>query len=173
MRTRRCAAVFSVLAGAFISFTCSPGPPWAKTAAQVERLQCEAGRSESEQRQVVPLETMQVVGVEPLYAHILTGNSNAENRVGGVKIHVLPPADMSANELTRVLQCHSARALLGQIDSPRIPGDPFWLPGSWLDIDVKADDGEFAILLRADTVSNNLELLARANAFAVQGEYSF
>ncbi|HXX66291.1 MAG TPA: hypothetical protein VEK07_03865 [Polyangiaceae bacterium] len=151
-----------LVAMAFVAVGCAESIPVTNTAVQVESLQCDP--ASSGERDVAPLAS-RVLGVEPLYTHIMTGNNNAEDRVCGAKILVRPLPNESAEALTRALQCHSARVLLGRIDASRLPVDPFSLANSWLDIDVKAEDGNFAIELQADTVSKNLEILARANAF--------
>jgi hypothetical protein len=73
---------------------------------------------------------------------------------------------VSAEQLTRILQCHSARALLGRLDRDSVPNDPYWLPDTWVNIDVKAEDGNFAVTLTADTVRDNLQVYGRANRYA-------
>lgn len=151
-----------VAATAFVAVGCAESVPPTNTAIQVETLQCDPGSSQ--ERDIGPLSS-RVLEVEPLYTHIMTGNNNAEDRVCGAKILVRPLPNESAEQLTRALQCHSARVLLGRIDASRMPVDPFSLAHSWLNIEVKPEDGNFAILLEADSVSKNLELLARANAF--------
>jgi hypothetical protein len=166
----RLAAHFAVTAG-LLACGCASTAPAAATAATVERAQCAS--SLAEQGDLRSLAAIELLRVEPLYAHVMTGNNNSEERVSGAKLIVRLPDTLSPQRLTRVLQCHSAQSLLGRLDSsPAVP-DPFWLPGSWLDIDVKPDGGDFAILVEADTLSKNLALLARANAFAGSNAYPF
>lgn len=141
---------------------CAADPPPVSTAAGVERIQC--GAATIQDRELNSLQALAIT-VEPLYAHIMTGNNNAEDRVRGAKVVVRPPPNVSAEELTRALQCHSARILLGKVDGSRLSDDPFWLENSWINIDVKPENGNYAILLEADSVSKNLKLLARAQAF--------
>jgi hypothetical protein len=112
------------------------------------------------------LETTTVLRAEPLYSHIITGKNNAEERVSGAKLLIRPPAGVSAERLTRTLQCHSARVLLGQVDRSQFPDDPYFLPDAWLDIDVKPEAGNYAVTLQADSVSRNLQVLSQASAFA-------
>jgi hypothetical protein len=138
-------------------------PPSAK-AAHVERIQC-AG-STAAQDDLRLLQTTTVLKAEPIYSRVITSKSNAEDRVSGAKLVIRPPEGVSAERMTRTLQCHSARALLGQIDGSQLPDDPYFLPDSWLDIDVTPEAGNFAVTLRADTVSKNLHVLAQASAFA-------
>jgi hypothetical protein len=71
----------------------------------------------------------------------MTSNNNSEERVSGAKLIVRPPAGVSAEQMTRVLQCHGARVLLGRVDSSAIPDDPYWLPDAWVHIDVRPENG--------------------------------
>jgi hypothetical protein len=88
-----------------------------------------------------------------------------EVRTAGAKLLVRPPEAMDANRLLRALQCHAARVLLGE-ESPIAPSDPFSLPGSWLEIDVESELGNYAISIAADSIPHGLRVLAEAEAFA-------
>jgi hypothetical protein len=79
---------------------------------------------------------------------------------------VRPPEGVSPERMTRIIQCHSARALLGQIDRSQFPDDPFWLPDTWVSIEVKPDNGNYAVTLEANDIPTNLKLAARAKAYA-------
>jgi hypothetical protein len=135
----------------------------AAKAASVERLQCERGAAGEDVRL---LQSTAVLSARPLYSHVITGKNDSEERVTGAQLLVRPPEGVSAERLTRVLQCHSAQVLLGQVDSSRFADDPYWLPDAWLDIDVKPEGGNFAVVLRADSVPDGLKVLHRATAFA-------
>jgi hypothetical protein len=130
-------------------------------AADVERMQCDptSAAQDNLARSIV------VLHVQPLYSHVRTNNSS-EERVNGAKLLVRPPKDVSAEQLTRVLQCHSARLLLGQIDRGAVPNDPYWLPDRWVTIDVKPENGNFAVTVSGDTVRDNLQIYGRANHYA-------
>jgi hypothetical protein len=106
---------------------------------------------------------MTVVKAEPKY-HV--DYCSGAGQVFGVKLAVTAPADVSADQLVSILRCHSARALLGQVDASRLPDDPTWLPGSWVDIDVKAEAGHLVVTLNGMNVSDNIRILHRATAFA-------
>jgi hypothetical protein len=56
--------------------------------------------------------------------------------------------------------------LLGQIDPSTLQDDPFYLPDTWIDIDVKAERGFLVVKLSADRVWQNLAVLRRATAYA-------
>jgi hypothetical protein len=111
------------------------------------------------------LQTATVLSARPVYSHVPT-NTSEEERVSGAKLVIRPPDGLSSERLASILQCHSARALLGQVDVSRFADDPYWLPDAWLDIDVKSEGGNFAVTLSSDTVAKNLRVLERASAFA-------
>jgi hypothetical protein len=138
---------------------CSSGPLPAARAASVERLECDASATSQDEL----VRSLKVLHVEPLYTHIMTGGDNAEERVNGAKLYVTAPNGVGAEELTRALQCHGARALLGQIGTA--PNEPYSLPGRWVSIDVKAEEGHFLVTLSSDTVHDNLQLFGRANRY--------
>jgi hypothetical protein len=137
-------------------------PPTAK-AAQVEQIQCAGSKIGSDDLRL--LETTTVLKAEPIYSRVHT-RDNDEERVSGAKLLIRPPAGVSAEQLTRVLQCHSARVLLGQVDRSQLPDDPYWLPDAWIDINVTPESGNFAVTLESDSVAKNLQVLNRATAFA-------
>jgi hypothetical protein len=135
----------------------------AAKAASVEQLQCDH-RTPGED--VSLLQGTTVLGASPLYSHVITGKNDSEERVTGAKLLVRPPEGVSPERLTRVIQCHSARALLGQVDTSRFADDPYWLPDAWLDIEVKPENGNYEVVLRADSIPAGLKVLHRATAFA-------
>jgi hypothetical protein len=147
---------------ASLAVGCASTLPVATKAAEVERLQCESGPEE--QGDLAILRSAKVLDARPLYSHILSGSDNSEERVDGAKILVRPPEGVSAERMTRILQCHSAQVLLGQQGS--LATDPFWLPGTWLNIEVAPESGNYAVTLEADSVADNLKVAAHAMAFA-------
>src|SRR5580704_1155131 len=98
---------------------CSSAPLPAAKAAGVERLQCDSASASQDDL----VRSTRVLAVEPLYSHVITSNNNSEERVAGAKLLVRPPNGVTADEFTRVLQCHSARVLLGQVNSAAVPND--------------------------------------------------
>jgi hypothetical protein len=86
--------------------------------------------------------------------------------VEGVKLVVRPPEGVTSERLLTILKCHSARALLGQVDRSQLPDDPYLLPDEWLDIHVTSENGNYTISLEADTVAKNLKVFNRATAYA-------
>jgi hypothetical protein len=156
-------AVLAILPIAALATACASAVPPSATAVQVERVQCEAGGAP--QSNLAVIRSVKVIGAEPLYSYMASNAGDNDGKVvDGAKIVVRPPEGVSAEQLTRILQCHSAQVLLGQ--QSNLAADPFWLPGTWLSIEVKPEDGNYAVTLEADTVANNLKLAAHATAFA-------
>jgi hypothetical protein len=139
---------------------CSSGPVPAVRAAGLERMQCDATVKSQDDL----VRSLKVIHVEPLYSHIMTSNNNSEERVNGARMVVRPPNGVSAEQLTRVLQCHGARTLLGQMSG--VPNDPYSMPDRWVAIEVRPENGNFTVALSSDTVRDNLELYGRANHYA-------
>ncbi len=147
--------VFSLLSA------CASTPPPATRAAGVEQMQCDSSSS----TQDALVRSTKVLSVEPLYSHIMTAN-NVEMRVDGAKMLVRPPPGVSAEQMTRILQCHGARVLLGQVNRDAVRSDPYWLPDSWVSIKVTPEQGNFAVTLSTETIRDGLAVLGRANHYA-------
>jgi hypothetical protein len=147
-----------------LASACAASPPPTTTAARVERMQCDGSATALDEAQL--LRSTSVLRVQPLYSHVMTSNNNAEERVNGAKLLIRPPKGVSAEQMTRILQCHSARVLLGQVNSADTPNDPYWLPDSWVNIQVKPEDGNFAVTVSADSVHDNLQVFGRASHYA-------
>lgn len=155
---------FAAVGLACVTAACAGKVPPTAKAASVERMQCD--RTATGGDDVRLLQSTTVLSAKPLYSHVITGKNDSEERVTGAQLTVRPPEGVSAERLTRVIQCHSAQVLLGQVDSSRFADDPYWLPDAWLDIEVKPDNGNYAVVLRADSVPDGLKVLHRATAFA-------
>jgi hypothetical protein len=83
----------------------------------------------------------------------------------GAELVIRPVEGMTAERLTRTLQCHSARVLLGQVDRSQLSDDPCVLPDEWLDIHVVAENGNVAVSVEADSVTKNLQVFNGATAY--------
>jgi hypothetical protein len=162
MKNRMSAA--ALVGTAFTLAACATSARPSARAAQVERIQCSDPTAQRDD--VALLQTTTVLQAEPIYSHVISGRNNAEDRVSGAKLLVRPPEGVSAERMTRILQCHSARVLLGQVDRSQFPDDPYVLPDAWVDIDVKPEAGNFAVTLQSDSVSRNLQVLNQATAYA-------
>jgi hypothetical protein len=145
-------------------WACEPEVPPATTAASVEQLQCDSRVTGPAVTQL--LQANAVLYIKPLYHHIIVNPNNAEDRIAGAKLVLRPPAGVTAEDLTRILQCHSARVLLGKVSPADVPDDPYWLADRWLDIQVTPENGNYAVTVVADSVHDNIEVLDRATRYA-------
>jgi hypothetical protein len=152
-----------LLASATWATACDVPTP-AMTAVRVEQRQCDPASDEAQLRRL--LDGVTILEVEPRYSLVHTMSNNAEERIFGATIRMRPPEGISAEQMTRMLQCHSARALLGHIDPAPISNDPFWLPNAWVSIDVKPEEGNYAVTTETDRSADNIRLAALAAAFA-------
>ncbi len=143
---------------------CASSPPPAARAAGVERVQC-VGETGG-QDEVALLRSTTVLRVEPIYSRVPTANNDTEARANGAKLLIRPPKGVSSEQMTRILQCHSARILLGKENGSLIPNDPYWLPDAWVNIEVRPEDGNFAVTIQADSIRDNLQVLGHANHYA-------
>jgi hypothetical protein len=148
------------------SAACTASPPPAAKAARTEQLQCVPGQTAQQEDELV--RSTHVLNVEPIYSHVRTSNNDAEERVNGAKLLVRPPQGMTVETMTRLLQCHSARILLGQTNADAVTSDPYWLPDTWMNIEVHPEDGNYAVTLSASSIGDNLKVLSRANRYGAQ-----
>jgi len=151
------------VAGGAAACGASEAPP-ARHAQAVELMQCP--ESPTPQGEARLLASTKVLDFEPIYSRVPTGNNDIEYRLNGAKILIRPPQGMTADQMTRALQCHSARVLLGQVDQTQFPNDPYWLPNTWVNIDVTPEEGNFAVRLSADNIPHNRSIFERARVFA-------
>ena len=143
---------------------CATEPPPAVRAAATERLQCDGDATSVAATAL--LRSNDVLEIRPLYSHVLVLPNNAEERVTGAKLLVRPPPGMTAEQMTRVLQCHSARMVQQEVNGAEVANDPFWLSDRWVQILVTPESGNFAVTVMADTVHDNIEIFGRASRYA-------
>jgi hypothetical protein len=154
--------LFQALAMGALSLTaCADQPRAMVQAAGAERMQCDS--SSTSQDDLV--RSITVLHVQPVYSQVGSTGST-EERVNGATMVVRPPKGVNADQLTRILRCHSARVLLGQLNGNAVRNDPYWLPDTWVNIDVKPENGNFTVTVSADTVRDNLQVYGRANRYA-------
>jgi hypothetical protein len=146
-------------------WSCASTAPATK-ATEVEQLQCDGATSVETDVRVI--EGATVLAVEPLYSYVHTATTGTDKRVAGAKLLIRPPEGIDAERVLRIIQCHSARAVLGRIDASRFPDDPYWLDGAWLQIDLVPESGNLSVTVQADDIHKNLQVLARARAFAAR-----
>jgi hypothetical protein len=126
-------------------------------ATHAERIQCDAATTPEELRVVQTTRVLQVEGK-------FMNDGNGVSKVVATRILLRPPEGVSVDKMTRILQCHNARAVLGR--AAPLTNDPYSLPNTWLDIDVREQEGNFVAVVGADRTTDNIRLLERAKAFA-------
>jgi len=133
-------------------------------AAEVARVQCTDPRVSQNEARIVRETT--VIAVEPITFVTWSTRAQGGRTVGGTKLVVNAPDGVTADTLARVLLCHTAKALLGEVEPAALAGDPFYLADGWIQSEVKSENGFLVVKLSADTVWQNLIVLRRATAFA-------
>jgi hypothetical protein len=155
--------IFAAVASAATS-ACAGVTPTTK-ALEIQRLQCEGAQDAADDANL--MQATKVLAVVPMYSQVHSATTGTESRVSGVKLLIRPPETFSADRTLRVLQCHGARGVLGRLDPSQVPDDPYWLPGTWVDIDLVHEAGNFVVTVQAGDIHKNLQLVARARAFAL------
>jgi hypothetical protein len=104
-----------------------------------------------------------IESVQAAYMHINQG-AGGDLRLHGVNLHMRPTVDMPVGVLQRALACHEAAVTLGS--SPALPEDPYFLPGSWLEIDVSPTNMGLMAAVLTDSPDDARRVLERAHKFA-------
>lgn len=102
--------------------------------------------------------------VQPLYSTIEGAKTGHQSELRGAVVIVSALPGITAEWLDRALECHSAKEVLGH--EPKLSDDPFWLPGSSVNIDVTSDRDGFNVAVSAYSANDARRILDRANAFA-------
>jgi hypothetical protein len=162
--TLSCTALVGLLA-TMLGGCASSATPAARSAADreasVERTVCTGNDDEDALAPVLRGESVQ--NVEPLYREV---DGSAQPQVRGVTIAVRARLGTTAESLGRALQCHSARAMLGDV---RAAGDdPFFLPASFVTIDARPAGYGYDVEIAGTSSDEGYRILTRANAFAKQ-----
>jgi hypothetical protein len=102
--------------------------------------------------------------VQPLYSTVEGAKTGHQSELRGAVVTVSALPGITAEWLDRALECHSAKEVLGH--GPTLSDDPFWLPGSSVNIDVTSDRDGFNVAVSAYSANDARRILDRANAFA-------
>jgi hypothetical protein len=121
-------------------------------------------KSFTEESSATMLSPNAIDSVEVAYSYVQSGPVSREARFRGAHIHVKPLPGFSREALTRGIECHEARVLLGEI-GPRVD-DPYAVAEHWLDIDVDSEGDGFAVLVRTDEMETARLVYQRAQRFA-------
>jgi hypothetical protein len=99
-----------------------------------------------------------------MYNTIEADKSGNQSQLRGAVLTVNALPGVTAEWLDRELECHGARATLGR--AAPASDDPFWLPGSSVDIDVRPAKDGFVIGVAGFSPEDARQILSRAQAFA-------
>jgi hypothetical protein len=134
----------------------------ADEAAFMERTRC---ASDDDDKALAPvLGGDAVQRVQPLYSTVEGAKTGHQSELRGAVVTVSALPGITAEWLDRALECHSAKEVLGH--GPTLSDDPFWLPGSSVNIDVTSDRDGFNVAVSAYSANDARRILDRANAFA-------
>jgi hypothetical protein len=131
-------------------------------AAFMERTRCAADDDDKALGAVLGGSAVQ--RVQPLYSTVDNAKAGLQAELRGATVVVEALPGITAEWLDRALECHSAKEALGHTTAAS--DDPFWLPGSSVDIDVRSARDGFDVAVSAYSSSDAHQVLARANAFA-------
>ncbi|MGA7119003.1 MAG: hypothetical protein WBY94_02850 [Polyangiaceae bacterium] len=144
-----------------LAFGCAARVPLPARAASLEAAECgDAPPAEEEARVVDGMTVLSARATR--YQDPCRGTC----QIRSVQLVVRPPPGIDLSRFDRILRCHNLRVLDGEVDASRIPNDPYGLRDSWLEIEVKPEDGNFQVTLSGDSVSDTLRILDRAKAYA-------
>jgi hypothetical protein len=128
----------------------------------MERTRCGA---DDDEKAVAPvLGGSAVQGVQPLYSAVEGSKNGLQAVLRGATVTIAALPGMTAEWLDRALECHSARVMLGEVAGAA--DDPFWLPGSSVDIDVRSAKDGFDAAITGYSSEDARKIFDRANAFA-------
>jgi hypothetical protein len=163
-----------VLTAGLVSTACATMAAQQQTpeavAAATERRRC--GPDTDDERIAAVLSGAAVERWERAYSSgaMPAGKAGSYKRLAGAVFTVRAMNGYSAEWLGRALECHSARRALGQLPVADQAMDPFWLPGSTVDIDVESTGKDYLVAVRSGEVADAAKIVARAEAFAAERE---
>jgi hypothetical protein len=156
------APLLVVFSAVFAAGCAPPARSPVDQAAFIERTRCGPEVKDSDLAPVLGGQAVQDVG--PLYSSVEVGKSGEQSQLRGAVLTISALPGVTAEWLDRELECHGARLALGQVKSS--PADPFWLPGSTVDIDVRPAKDGFIIAVAGYSTADAHQILDRAQAFA-------
>lgn len=137
-----------------------PGKTPAEHASFMESTRC--GPDDDDKALAPVLGGNAVVAVQPLYGAAGSSKGGQQATLRGASLTVSALPGMTPEWLDRALECHSAKSTLGGAASP---DDPFFLPDSNVDIDVRPAKDGFDVAVTAFYPADAQRVLDRALAF--------
>jgi hypothetical protein len=160
MSKRAAFVLLAVVTAACGKASAPDGRTAADQAAFMEHTRC--GIDGDDQLLAPVLSGSAVQKVEPLYSNLGSNKAGPQSQLRGATITIVALPGMTAEWLDRALECHSAKSTLGHA---RAGGDPFWLPGAIVDIDVRSARDGFDAAVTGYSSDDAQAILARATAF--------
>jgi hypothetical protein len=114
----------------------------------------------------VSVPNLVIDSVEPAYSYVYAGPNTRESHMRGAKIRLRPGPGLTKESIQLALECHEALVTLGRAASP--PEDPYFLPDTWLDIDVDSTGDGFVVRVLVDGLEDAQKVLARARHTAAE-----
>jgi hypothetical protein len=115
------------------------------------------------------LRQTRAVEVRPATTYVQGGSlaSSGAGRSQGVEVLVQPPFGATPGDIARALQCKNARALLGQTADLSAKAEPFYLPNTWVSVDVMPEEGGlYSVKASAERIDENMALVDRTKEYA-------
>jgi len=163
----------SILGGVCACAACAHTPDPAVKAADVARTSCPTTSAQASE-DMRSIDETRAVEVQPImstgaYATDEHGKPISEGRPEGVKVLVQPPPETPSKDLDRAIRCRYAQALLGQTADTSPQDAPFYLPHTYVDVNVSREEGTglYAVTARTDNMNDNLELMRRTREYAM------
>ena len=132
-----------LLASATIAAGCTLSRPPPRAQAAAVEPGCGQAPNAGDAR---ILESKNVDRVEPLYAIVSSTPNGMESRLIGARVHLRTIDGITAETVNHALVCQAARVTLDE-QAAGAPC-PYFVPGMWVDIDVKADPMGYEVVLR-------------------------
>jgi hypothetical protein len=142
-----------------------PSPESTRSPVEVAETYVKQCKVEDDDSRVIDVSN--ILSVAPAYATVPTSNNNSQTRLLGAEIRLRAQPGLSRVWVDHVLRCHESARLRGASTMADADNDPFWLPGKWLDVDVREDQGLFVVQLTHYEVAPakaELERARRASA---------
>jgi hypothetical protein len=104
--------------------------------------------------------------VEPAYSYVPAGPNTHDAHLRGAQIRLKPGPGLTKESIQLALECHEAAVTLGRRPPP--PDDPYFLPDTWLEINVDSRGDGFIVRVLTDAIDDARSVLARARRRAAE-----
>lgn len=147
-------------------FGCQGEQPKSPTDQATQMVATRCGPDVDETALAPVLDGSALKDVQPLYTRAEESKGGGESQLRGAVLDVQAMPGVTAEWLDRALECHSAKRVLAQGPQAGAAEDPFWLPGSVVDIDVQSAKDGFRVAVAGTRPEYGQQILTRARSFA-------